>query len=122
MIVMLLLKIIIYDVACMRSQAVSHDRNERTNQQINISKSVVLIIYRNLHSCQKYSFGDILRKFDGNRTFLIDSVCLLSSTPKIGTFYAVLQILHHGQNCEFCHMLLLLLAYIPSSKEHRKNT
>ena len=49
------------------------------------------MIYKNLHYCQKYSFGDILRKFDGNQTFVIDSVCLLSSTPKIGLFHAVLQ-------------------------------
>ena len=66
--------------------------------QINISN---LIIYRNLHYCQKYSFGDILRKFDGNQTFAIDSVCLLSSMPKIGMLHDVLQMLRSGQNWEF---------------------
>ena len=34
----------------------------------------------------------------------MDSVCLLSSTPEIGIFHAVLQIFRHGQNCEFCHI------------------
>ena len=54
---------------------------------INISD---LIIYRNLHYCQKHSFGDILTKLDANWTFVIDSVCLLRSTPKIDVFHAVL--------------------------------
>ena len=36
--------------------------------------------------------------------FVIDFVCLLSSMPKTGIFHAVLQMLCHGQNCEFCHM------------------
>ena len=31
-------------------------------------------------------------------------MCLLSSTTKISIFHAVLQMLHHGQNCEFCHI------------------
>ena len=52
----------------------------------------------------KHSFGNILRKFDGNWTFLMDSVCLLSSMPEIGIFHAVFQMIHHGQNCEFCHI------------------
>ena len=30
------------------------------------------MIYRNLQYRQKYSFGDILRKFDENWTFVID--------------------------------------------------
>ena len=41
----------------------------------------------------------------------MDSVCLLSSTPEIGIFYAVLQIFRHGQNCEFCQI-----------ESHGKNT
>ena len=63
-----------------------------------------LIIYRNLHYRQKYSFGDILKKFDGNYRFVKDPVCLLNSTPKFGILHAVLQILCHGQNCKFCHI------------------
>ena len=38
----------------------------------------------------KHSFGDILRKFEENWTFLMDSACLLSSTSKIGIFHAAL--------------------------------
>ena len=34
----------------------------------------------------------------------MDSVCLLSSTLKIGIFHAVLQMLRRGQNYEFCHI------------------
>ena len=34
----------------------------------------------------------------------MDSVCLFSSTPEIGLFHAVLQMLCRGQNCEFCHI------------------
>ena len=45
------------------------------------------MIYRNLHYCQKGSFDDILRKFDANWTFIIDSVCLLGSMPKIGIHF-----------------------------------
>ena len=59
------------------------------------------MIYRNLHYRQKYSFGDNLRKFDGNWTFIIDSVCLLSSTPNIGIFHAELQMLRRGQITNF---------------------
>ena len=33
----------------------------------------------------------------------MDCVCLLSSTSKIGIFHAVLEMLHCGQNCEYCH-------------------
>ena len=51
-----------------------------------------LNIYKHVYYHQKYCFGDILTKFDGNWTYLIDYVCLLSS-PKISTFYAVLQML-----------------------------
>ena len=63
----------------------------------NIAK---LIIYWNLHYCQKHSFGNILLMFDENWTFEIDSVCLLNPTPKIGIFHAVFQIpmqKNHGQ-------------------------
>ena len=56
--------------------------------QINISGP---IINKNLHYCQKHSFGDILSTFDANSTFLIDSVCILRSTPKIGKLHVVLQ-------------------------------
>ena len=63
-----------------------------------------LIAYRNLHYHQNYSFGDILRKFGGNRTFRIDFVYLLSSTPKIGILHAVLKKPRRGQNSEFCHI------------------
>ena len=31
-------------------------------------------------------------------------MCLLSSTPKIGIFHAMLQMLRREQNCEFCHI------------------
>ena len=29
---------------------------------------------------------------------------LSRSTPKLGIFHAVLQMLHRGQHCEFCHI------------------
>ena len=35
---------------------------------------------------------------------MIDSVRLLSSTPKISIFHAVLQMLRCGQHCTFCHI------------------
>ena len=38
------------------------------------------------------------------RTSVIDSVCLLTSTPKIGIFHVVLQMICGGQNCKFCHI------------------
>ena len=41
----------------------------------------------------------------------MDYVCLLSSTPEIGIFHAVLQMFRRGQNCEFCHI-----------ESHGKNT
>ena len=34
----------------------------------------------------------------------MDSACLLSSTPEIGIFHAVLQMFRRGQNREFCHI------------------
>ena len=61
------------------------------------------MIYKKLQYRQNYSFGDILRKFDGSWTFLIDSVCLLSFRPKICIFHAALQMLCRGQNCQVCH-------------------
>ena len=68
----------------------------RNTLQINIS---YLIIYRNLHYRQKNSFGDILRKFDGNWTYVIDSVCLLNTTPK--SVYLMLYLLCRRQNASF---------------------
>ena len=37
----------------------------------------------------KNGFGDILKKFDGTRTFVTHSVCLLNAMPKIDTLSAV---------------------------------
>ena len=47
--------------------------------QTNIS---YIKIYIHLQYSQKYSFGDILRKFDVYWTRLLNSACLLNSTPK----------------------------------------
>ena len=58
-----------------------------------------LTLFSDFFFLQKHSFGDKLRKFDSNLTFVINSLCRLSSTPKIGIFHAVLQMRRCEQNC-----------------------
>ena len=63
------------------------------------------MIYWHLHYRQKHSFGNILRKFDGNGTFVMDSVSLLSSTLEIGIFHPVFQMFHMDKIVSFVTLI-----------------